>query len=67
MSSAEGGQDTSAYKISGHSLHVFSGKCQDTTNLVHFTKSKWDQKEKNQQTMTNHLISSEGGQDTPKT
>ena len=25
--SSEGGQDTSAYKISGHFLHAFLGKC----------------------------------------
>ena len=27
----EDGQDTSACKISGHSLHVFSGKCPETS------------------------------------
>ena len=38
--SSEGGQDTSAYKISGHSLHAFPGKCPETPNLSPFTKSK---------------------------
>ena len=28
--SSEGGQDTSACQISGHSLHAFSGKCPET-------------------------------------
>ena len=35
---SEGGQDTSACKISGHFLHAFSGKCPETPNLTHFTK-----------------------------
>ena len=39
--SSEGGQDTSAWKISGHFLHAFSGKCPETPNLTRFTKSKW--------------------------
>ena len=38
--SSQGGQDTSACKISGHSLHVFPGKCPKTSNLTCFTKSK---------------------------
>ena len=38
--SSEDGQDTSAYTISGHSLHAFSGKCPVTPNLTRFTKSK---------------------------
>ena len=38
--SSEGGQDTSARQISGHSLHVFSRKCLETPNLTRFTKSK---------------------------
>ena len=50
--SSEGGQDTSACKISGHSLHAFSGKCPETPDLTRFTKSKWRQKEENQQTVT---------------
>ena len=29
--SSKGGQDTSACKISGHSLHAFSGKCPETS------------------------------------
>ena len=29
--SSENGQDTSAYKISGQSLHAFSGKCPETS------------------------------------
>ena len=49
---AEGGQDTSAYKTSAHSLHAFSRKGPETPNLTRFTKSKWRQKEENQQTMT---------------
>ena len=50
--SSEGGQDTPACKISDHALCVFSRKCPETLNLTRFTKSKWRQKEKNQQTMT---------------
>ena len=38
--SSEGGQDTSACKISGHFLYAFSGKCPETPNLTRFTKSK---------------------------
>ena len=38
--SSEGGQDTSACKISGHFLHAFSRKCPETPNLTRFTKSK---------------------------
>ena len=40
INSYEGGQDTSACNISGHSLHAFSDKCPDTTNLTRFNKSK---------------------------
>ena len=50
--SSECGQDTAAYYISGHSLHVFSRKCPETPNLTHFTKSKWCQNYKTRQTMT---------------
>ena len=57
--SSEGGQDTSACKISGHPLHAFSGKCPETINFTHFTKSKWRQEDYDQ-----NLISSGGGQDT---
>ena len=32
--SPEGGQHTPAYKISGHVLHAFSGKCPKTPNLT---------------------------------
>ena len=49
---SEGGQDTSACKISGHSLHALSGKCLETTYLNRFTKSKWCQEMENQQIMT---------------
>ena len=42
------GQDTSAYKISGHALYVFSGKCPETPNLTRFTKTKQCQGLKNQ-------------------
>ena len=35
-----GKQDTSACKISGHSLDAFSGECPETPNLTRFTKSK---------------------------
>ena len=49
---SEGGHDTSACKILGHSHYAFSGKWPETPNLTHFTKSKWRQKEENQQTMT---------------
>ena len=38
--SSEGGQDTSACKISGHFLHALSEKCPETQNLTRFTKSK---------------------------
>ena len=38
--SSESGQDTSACKISGHSLHEFSRKCPESPNLICFTKSK---------------------------
>ena len=38
--SSEDGQDTLACKISGYSLHAFSGKCPETPNLTRFTKSK---------------------------
>ena len=31
LTSSENGQDTSAYKISGYSLHAFSGKCPETS------------------------------------
>ena len=48
--SSEGGQDTSAYKISAHSLHALFRKCPETPNMTPFTKSKWRQKEENQQT-----------------
>ena len=50
--SSGGCQDTSAYKISAHSLHALSGKCPETPNLTRFTKSKWRQKEENEQTVT---------------
>ena len=50
--SSEVGQDTSACEISGHSLPAFSGKCLEPPNLTLFTKAKWHQKEKNQQTVT---------------
>ena len=36
--SSEGGQDTSASEIAGHSLHAFSKKCPETPNLTRFTK-----------------------------
>ena len=52
----KGGQDTSACKISGHSLHAFSRKCPETPNLTRFTKSKWCQNYKNQQTVTQNYI-----------
>ena len=38
--SSEGGQDTVAYHISGHSLYAFSRKFPETQNLTRFTKSK---------------------------
>ena len=38
--SAEGGQDTSAYQISAHSLHAFSRKCPEIPNLTRLTKLK---------------------------
>ena len=49
---SEGGQDTSACKIAGYSLHAFSGKCPETPNLTRFIKSKWRQTKENQQTVT---------------
>ena len=50
--SSEDGQDTSACKISGHSLNAFSGKCPEPPNLTRFTKLKWCQKMENKQIMT---------------
>ena len=50
--SSEVGQDTSACQISGHSLHAFSGKWPEPTNLTRFIKSKWRQKEEIRQIMT---------------
>ena len=38
--SSEGSEDKSACKILGHSLHAFSWKYPETTNLTRFTKSK---------------------------
>ena len=32
--SSEGGQDTSAYQIPGHSLHAFSWECRETPNFT---------------------------------
>ena len=49
---SEGGQDISAYKISGHFLQAFSGKYLKTQNLTFFTKSMLCHKEENQQIMT---------------
>ena len=40
LSSSEGGQDTSACKISGHFLMGLSRKCPETPNLTCFTRSK---------------------------
>ena len=51
LSSFTSGQDTSACRISGHFLHVFSRKCPETPNLTRFTKSKKCQNKKIQQTM----------------
>ena len=42
--SSESAQDKSACKISGHSLHAFTGKCPETTNLTRFIKLKWRQR-----------------------
>ena len=50
LNSSEGGQNTPACQISGHSFHTFSRKCPETSNFTGFTKSKWCQKEENQQT-----------------
>ena len=38
---SEDGRDTSARQISGHSLHAFSGKCTETSNLTHFNKCNY--------------------------
>ena len=38
--SSEDAQDTSTCKMPGHFLNGFSGKCLETPNLTHFTKSK---------------------------
>ena len=43
---------TILFNMLDHSLHAFSGKCPETPNLTHVTKSKWHQKDKNQKTMT---------------
>ena len=53
--SSECGQDTAAHHISGHSLHAFSRKCPETSNLTRFTKSKYCQNYKSQQTVTQNL------------
>ena len=45
----EGGQDTSACKISGHSLHAFYGYCREPQI---WPVSMWHQTKENQQTMT---------------
>ena len=50
--SSEGGQDTSACQISGHSFHAVSRKSPEAQYLTYFTKSKWHQNDENQQTMT---------------
>ena len=60
--SSEGGQDTSAYKISAYSLYAFFGKCPETPNLTRFTKSKRHQKEGKSIDRDQNLISSDGGQ-----
>ena len=57
--SSEGGPDTSACKISCHFLHAFSGKCPETPNSTHFTKSKLEKSSDR----GHKLISSEGGQE----
>ena len=49
LTSSESGQDTSAYHITGHSLHAFSRKCRETLNLTRFIKSKYCQNYKSQQ------------------
>ena len=50
--SSDGGQGTSTCRMTGYFRHTFSGKCPETPNLTHFTKSKWRQNQENQQTMT---------------
>ena len=45
--SSEGGQYTSAHQISGHSSYASSRKCQETTILACFAKSKRCQNEEN--------------------
>ena len=49
---SKGGQDTSAFKIAGHSQYKLAGNCLEIQNLAHFTTLKWHQKEENEQTMT---------------
>ena len=50
---SEGGRDTSACRIPGHSFHGFSRKCPEIPNLTHFTKLKKHQKlKKTKQTIT---------------
>ena len=49
--SPEGGRDTAAYHISGHSLHAVCRKCPETPNLTRFT-SQNNAKITNQQTVT---------------
>ena len=52
LTSSESGQDTSAYHITGHSLHAFSRKCPETLNLTRFIKSKYCQNYISQQILT---------------
>ena len=45
--SFDGGQDTSACKISDHYSHTFTRKCLETPDMISFNKSKWCQNEEN--------------------
>ena len=63
--SSEGGQDTAACQISGHSFHAFSRKCPETPNLTSFTKSKIAPKLGKSTNLNQNLFSSGGAQDTP--
>ena len=51
LTSPQGGQDTSACQNSGIFTYAFSWKCQKTSILSSFTKSKCRQKKENQQIM----------------
>ena len=62
--SFEGGQDSSAGQISGHSSHAFSRKCPQTIKFDQFHYVKVALKGGKSTDCDQNLISSEGGHDT---